>query len=84
MKVGSCEWSSVMRGTQLKPQSFSVVAASPYQALSRLTMNLREVRPVAALHLLLLEVLLQRVVVARLGGLRDIAGQQVVERRDIG
>ena len=30
------EWSPEMRGMRSKHQSFSVVAASPYQALSRL------------------------------------------------
>ena len=39
LKVASCEWSSVILGIQEKPNSFSAVAASPNQALSRLTMN---------------------------------------------
>jgi hypothetical protein len=28
--IGMCEWSPEMRGCQAKPQSFSLVAASPY------------------------------------------------------
>jgi len=36
--VGKCEWLPEMRGSAPKAKSFSGVAASPYQAFSRLVM----------------------------------------------
>ena len=38
MVIGSCEWSPMIFGSSWKPNSLSCVAASPYQAFSRLTM----------------------------------------------
>ena len=84
LKVGSCEWSHSMRGSQPKRKSFSGWAASPYHALSRLTMYWRKWRPVAGGLALVRDVRIQRVMNSVGRGLGQIAGQEVVQGRDVG
>ena len=81
--VGKCEWLPEIFGSAPKPKSFSGVAASPNHALSSETMYLgmcdHQPRSVAAR----VQVVLERVLaLARLGH-REVAREQVVERRDV-